>query len=301
MSDVGAVPSAVDAGGGGAPPSGDSGGGFDFGTIDPTGDLDGVVVERAAPEPAAPAAPEPAAAVEPPAPQPAQPAQPAAPVVQPQQPTAPVEAPQQPQATQPAAPEVVNTPEGFLQSFEQGRDNLINIFAEQTFPLSDEEAVLLETNPREVVPKLLGKALFYATAAAQRLMITQLPMMFDQHIEATTARGGAERAFFEAFEDLKDPKYRADIQRFADFYKQYPDLPLADRIQAIGSAVRMHFKLPTPAAAPAAVAAPPNPRPTQVVQRQVFQPAAAAGGAARGGAIAEESDPFAGAMRDYDD
>lgn len=247
------------------------------------GDLDGVVIPKVEQTPAVAAV---APAVEtPPAPPP--------PTAEAPQPAAPA------QPTAPTADEVVNTPEGFLQSFEASKDAMINIFAERTFALSDEDKQALVESPETIIPNLMGRVLFAAASSAQRLMMEQLPFMIQNHLSTTKGVEESQSKFFDAFADLKDPKYRADLQRYADFYRaQYPQSTLEERIQAVGTWGRMHFKLPAPAAAsPAAPVA----APSQVVARQVFQPAAAAGGAARGAPVPVDDDPFAGAMLDYGD
>jgi len=250
------------------------------------------------PEPAP--APAPAAAPTATQPTPAEPAA-VAPAPQPVPAPAPVATPVVASAPAADAEQIVSTPEGFLQSFEQGRDNMIRIFADQTFALSDEDRETLESNPAEIVPQLMGRALFAAISSAQRLMMTQLPHMIAAHTDTSSRQGKAQEAFYGAFPDLQDPKFTPAIQRYADFYKQqFPDLPLEERIAAIGNWARQHFKLQPPQAT--AVAAPPKTQPQapHVVQQSVFQPAAAAGGAVRGGPVASDDDPFAGAFVDYD-
>jgi hypothetical protein len=192
----------------------------------------------------------------------------------------------------------VNTPEGFLDAWNQGREALIQRFAQEQFALTEEEAIALETNTVEEFPRQMAKVLFTAISGAQRLMTEQLPLMVQSLQRQASVRTEAETQFFSKFPHLKNAQYMDEIQRVANVYKQlYPQMSLDERIAAIGSIVTSHFKIAVPqvAAVPATQGGP-----QVVAQRVLHTPAAAGGGAARGAALSSESDPFAGAFQDWE-
>lgn len=209
---------------------------------------------------------------------------------------------QAPAAAPAAAPDpaVVNTPEGFLDAWNEARDALIERFASEQFALTEEEATAITTAPETVIPLLLGRTLFTAVAAAQRLMTEQLPSMVQSLQRQHAARTHAETTFFSKFPHLQKPEYAETIARMAALHKQMnPNATLEDRISDVGALVTQHFKLQVPAIAAVPAAAPGGG--TVVNQRVLHQPAAAAGGAARGAAVpAASDDPFAGAFQDWD-
>lgn len=301
---------------------GGAGAGTSFDGVDFDSDLDAVVVgsDAVAPAPAKPAGTSveapiaaagvqsgtqaPAASAPAPVAAPATPPAQAAPAPQatpPAQPTAASGSAQQAPAA-PAAqsdPNVVTTPEGFLDAWNEGREALIERFAEDQFALTEEEATALTTAPETVLPLLLGRTLFTSIAAAQRLMMEQMPAMVQSLQRQHNARAEAETTFFSRFPHLQKAEYREKIGQVARLHKQMnPNATMDERMADVAALVTQHFKIQTPAIAAVA----PQAQPTgAVVQRVMHQPAAAAGGAVRGSAQPVDTDPFAGAFADYDD
>lgn len=254
--------------------------------------------------PAAPAAPAPVSA---PAPAAASPTPPAAPV-----PAAPATAPQAaspapaqaaPQGQQPAAPAAPASPPAdpasLLRELETHKDAVIaSLASDPRFGLSQDEAILLETDPGKAVPQLLARTYYQAMNAALAHINNFVPQMVARHIEGTRVQTERENAFYGKFPALDKAKHGQDVLSFARIFRQQnPDMSLEDLFSMTGAAVMAKYGLHAAAVAPSA--APNGGRPPQpAAQTPPFAPAAA-GAVVRTTPI--EENPFAGLGKDWDE
>lgn len=215
----------------------------------------------------------------------------------------PVAQPASTPAPTPAQAGVIEEPSSFLESWQQAEAALVQRFAAEQFALSDEDVTALQTNPEQVIPVLAGRVLYKAVAAAQRLMMEQVPMMIAQQTATVSAQRRAEGDFFTQYPELKDPALLGEIQQVVNVMKQLkPQQSVADRIKEVGDFMLLRKGIVRGAAAAPSAQVPgrsPGPAGT-VVARESFQPAAARSAPSSAPSY-DQSDPFAGALFDWGD
>lgn len=174
------------------------------------------------------------------------------------QPSSPVQpvAPPQPAEPPPAAPKVL-TQEEFLAK----RNELQQTFASH-YTLSEDDKLLLQTEPEKVLPKIAANVAVDVFEAASRIILGQIPQMIEQHLVGQRAATEAREAFFKDFPSLNKPEYYPTLRQVTQMYRQMnPQVPYADAIKAIGKHAMLMLGLSAEGTSPANTPPPPPPRP----------------------------------------
>ena len=276
----------------------DESSGFDDFLQDDTDDTDDVPEEGtpAAEEPAptvAPAEPvvpavEPAPAAEGtlvPTPEPA-PVTPAAAVAPaPQAPVAPAVEPSPPVEPTVQEPEPQYTPEQVLDQYRTWRADTITNLATGHYAISEEQVEELDSNPAQVVPRLLAGVYMDAVTDARNQMIRELPGLMQGALSARDVNAEREGEFYKVWPQLDTPEHRQTVLRMAGIYRQInPTADLNTMTREVGAQVLVALRMPfdpnavvAPAATPAVIA-------PVVPVVPAFTPAAASSPRAAGGA-----------------
>lgn len=258
---------------------------------DDSGDFDPASMYEATPA----AAPAPAA--QPPVVAPAQPAPAsaggAAPQATPAQPAAvpgatppaqPVVAPAAQPAAQPAAPTAAapapaqpQTIEGVSQAYQEHRSARISELATKTFALSDDQAQLLETNPREAVPQLMAAATMAAIEATTVAIANMLPQVVEHITSSRRDQTAAEDEFFTAWPKLKEHRSNPVVEQIGQLWRQVnPQGTKEQFMAAVGpacmAALNLPFDTPQAPAQPQAPRIPPHQPPRGGAPARAPQP-----------------------------
>lgn len=216
------------------------------------------------PDPAPGETPSPAASQEAPAQQPATTEAPAAstePQPAPVQPAAPPE----PVAQAPeAAPATTPPAENIQEVFTDWRTKTEDLLAQHHYALSAEDMARLDTEPQEIIPRLLSKVYLDAVSASISQVVQYLPQMVRQVNEQHAVNSQSENAFFERWPDLK--QHQQTVISIGQVYRQRNPQATAEQfINEVGAAAMVSLRLdPSKGQAPA----------SQPAQAAPFVPAA---------------------------
>lgn len=161
--------------------------------------------------------------------------------------------------SEPAPPkQPVESPEELAEKRRKWREDsekrLAEIMAGQ---LSQEDVEALRIEPEKVLPKVLAKASMDMYDAVVSSVVQRIPTMFSELEMQRRQAQEAEEAFFKAWPQLRDPKYKEVLDRTVAVYRQVnPQAPLEQAIQEVGVMASVALRLPIAGAEKPVEAAP---------------------------------------------
>lgn len=193
-----------------------------------------------------------------PAPPPAVPGQPPA-VAAPQQ-AAPVVPEQQ-------APQQAQQPAGFAEMSQQlqaAKTQVVDLLAQQSYGLTQEEADSLATDPVTVIPKMMARVHVNAVSAVLSHVAQQLPGVILGVMQQRDVNKRNEDQFFSAWPQLDRSKHGQAVASIARVYRQMnPNADADTFIKQVGAQAVVALGLLQPGGqiAPASAAAPASRQP----------------------------------------
>jgi hypothetical protein len=155
---------------------------------------------------------------------------------------------------------------------------------EKQYALSDEDAQAIIDNPGESLPKHMANLHALVAEQAVNTVLARMPDFVTKLVENTARTKGAERAFFEAWPQLKDPKYQQTVTSLGQMYRgQNPQAKLEDFIKTVGVQAVTVLGLPLqPPGAPPSTQQTAQAVATPQALQTAFRPAGASAAAAGG-------------------
>lgn len=142
------------------------------------------------------------------------------------------------------------------------------------YAFDEETSAKLLTEPEVVLPQLAAKLHMEVVEHVMRSVQSAIPQWMHGYVEQRSREESAEKLFYEANPDLKDPSYRNAVLQMGLAYRQLnPNAPAEEAVKVIGNMVRSSLGL-TPATPVQQAPAAPQPTP------RVFTPARGGGGGA---------------------
>lgn len=135
-----------------------------------------------------------------------------------------------------------------MSLLNERREETIEVLAKNHFALNDEQFRELDENPREYIPKMLGRLYLDAVQGSVAAMLGQMPQVIKSLNDTQAANEAAEKQFYDQFPVLKTkPEYIAHVKKVTTLHRQLnPKASLDDMIRDVGLQTSLAFKLPVP-------------------------------------------------------
>lgn len=157
-----------------------------------------------------------------------------------QQPVAPpAQAPQAPAAA--ATPPVsVERPEDGLrvlqQQIESNREQIIDLVAQKTYKLSNEEVDAINVDPAQAIPKIAARIHVNAVQGVLEHVAQQLPNVVAGLLEARTRYDQLENTFYSKWPQLDRGQHGETVKQFAAAYRKVnPEAGFDDMVRIVGA------------------------------------------------------------------
>jgi len=163
-------------------------------------------------------------------------------VAAPVQPTTPTT----PTQTEPSTtPEAQPTPEQITEYYQGWRKNTEDVLAKTHYRLSQEQVDELDTNPVEMLPKVMAKVYLDAVTATLAQVASNFPRMVNEVLERNKVGDSREELFYQAWPDLKGEA--KTVLRIAGAYRQMnPGATTDDFIREVGAQAMVTLRKPIP-------------------------------------------------------
>lgn len=142
-----------------------------------------------------------------------------------------------------------------------------NIQSEITtrYAFSEGDVERMTTEPAKVLPELAGRLFIDIYEAIYYSVISQIPTLTQGVLTRNSSIADRERPFYEAFPQLNDPKYAAQLGELGFRYKEAnPNATVEQAIQGIGKMAMAMFGLEAPVSV---VEEPPTNQPKPVMPK----------------------------------
>lgn len=164
-------------------------------------------------------------------------------------------------------PEAAPTPEQMTEYYRTWRTQTEDVLAKTHYRLSQEQIDELDTNPVEMLPKVMAKVYLDAVTATMAQINANFPRLVNEVLERNKVGDAREQQFFEAWPDLKGEA--PTVLRIAGAYRQMnPNATTDDFIREVGAQAMVTLRKPIPGMANGNGAPP-------IIPAKAFKPAAA--------------------------
>ncbi len=104
------------------------------------------------------------------------------------------------------------------------------------YKLSEDEAGLMATDPAAVIPNLAGRLFVDIYEAVFHGIMSQMPRVVQTMQTQTASNSEKEKAFYDSFPELKDPKLIPQLAEIGAFFrKTHPDATSEQMIEGVGN------------------------------------------------------------------